>query len=514
MKIETENLENRQVKLTVEVEPEALETARHRAARKIAQRSKIPGFRPGKAPYSVVLRFYGEAAVTEEAVEFLIDNIYPKVIEEAGIEPYGPGKLEKIVSLEPTILEFVIPLDASVVLGDYHSIRFPYTPPEVTEEEIQQTLTDIQARQAILEPADHPAQEGDVVYYHVAGEINEADEPTVFLDESDASSIILAEDVTDKSEWPYGGFSRNLIGLSSGDEKTIETTLPEDYGDENLRDKPVVITVIVKEIKSRILPAIDDELAQGLGEYADLPTLREDIRTALQRQKSDLYNREYDEQVIHALVEGSSFEYPPQMLDAEIDSVVKNFERRLANMNMDLDLYLKTRAMDLNAFREEAKPMAEEHLKETLALYEVGHAENIQIETEELEQETARTMSSLSQALSKKESRRLNDESVLRNIMTNVAADMYNEKVLTRLRDIARGKADEELPTAAEAPAEAVAESGDSDNNLAESDLAAEPTEAISADLAGSADLSESVDLSAVETAENEAGDTAAADNT
>ena len=87
----------------------------------------------------------------------------------------------------------------------------------------------------------------------------------------DASSIILAEDVTDKSEWPYAGFSRNLIGLSSGDEKTIETTLPEDYGDENLRDKPVVITVIVKEVKSRILPAIDDELAQGLGEYADLP---------------------------------------------------------------------------------------------------------------------------------------------------------------------------------------------------------------------------------------------------
>ena len=163
MKIDTQPLEDHQVKLTVEVENEKLSEAKIRAARQLAKKVKIPGFRPGKAPYQVVVRQIGDAAILEEAMELLIDDIYPKVIEEADIHPYGPGKLEQIVSTEPPTFEFVIPLEAKVVLGDFRSIRRPYELKEIPEQDVENVLDDLRERQAVIEPVDRPAQPGDLV---------------------------------------------------------------------------------------------------------------------------------------------------------------------------------------------------------------------------------------------------------------------------------------------------------------------------------------------------------------
>ena len=117
LKIETNYLEDHQAQLKVEFDAEQLNDAKQRAARKIARQTKIPGFRPGKAPYGIVLRTVGEAAILEEAMEILIDDQYPKIIEESKIKPYGPGQLENVVSFDPPIFEFKVPLDAEVTLG-------------------------------------------------------------------------------------------------------------------------------------------------------------------------------------------------------------------------------------------------------------------------------------------------------------------------------------------------------------------------------------------------------------
>ena len=176
MKIDTTTLENHQVKLTVEVEPESLESAKHRAARQIAKKTKIPGFRPGKAPYPVIVRQIGEAAILEEAIDLLVQDVYPKAIDEAGIHPYGPGKLENVASMEPPKFEFVIPLEAEVELGDFHSIRRTYEPAPVTEKQVDDVVEDLRDRQAILEPVTRPAQEGDVVYVRIDGQRLNPDE--------------------------------------------------------------------------------------------------------------------------------------------------------------------------------------------------------------------------------------------------------------------------------------------------------------------------------------------------
>ena len=175
MKIEKQLLDDHQVKLTVEIESDKMDGMKRRAAKKIARSIKVSGFRPGKAPYAVILKQVGEAAILEEALEMLVDDIYPQVLKEAEIEPYGPGKLDNVKSMDPAILEFVIPLDAEVTLGDYASIRKSYEPGITTEEDIDNVLKDLQERQAIIEPVDHPAKEGDLVSIKISAKRNSTD---------------------------------------------------------------------------------------------------------------------------------------------------------------------------------------------------------------------------------------------------------------------------------------------------------------------------------------------------
>ena len=125
LKIETQPREDHQVTLIVEVDPQQMESSRHRAARKISERTKIPGFRPGKVPYDVVLRFIGEERIANEAVDLVLDEVYPEALKQAEVEPSGPGSLEKVESLDPPKFVLTVPLMPTVDLGNYHSIRLP-----------------------------------------------------------------------------------------------------------------------------------------------------------------------------------------------------------------------------------------------------------------------------------------------------------------------------------------------------------------------------------------------------
>ena len=163
MKIQSEPREDQQLALTVEFEESELDAFKQKAARQIARRVRIPGFRPGKAPYPIILRTVGENAVVEQAVELLVDEKYPEIIKEADIHPYGPGSLEEIVQLVPPVLKFVVPLEADVTLGDYQSIKHLYEPREINDQEVEDVIKEQQQRQAILTPVERPAEAGDAV---------------------------------------------------------------------------------------------------------------------------------------------------------------------------------------------------------------------------------------------------------------------------------------------------------------------------------------------------------------
>ena len=186
MKIDSERLEDHQVKLTVEFEDEIFEGYKRRAARQIAKRTKIPGFRPGKAPYHIIVRTVGEQPVIERGLEYLVDDQYPRIIEEANIDPYGPGQIEEIVSFEPLVLEFVIPLAAEIKLGDYHSIRIPYELQVIGEDDVNEVLDNLRQSQAIEE-----AERGNVAL--ATRRLRTAGERLLEMGQDDLGQTMLVE---------------------------------------------------------------------------------------------------------------------------------------------------------------------------------------------------------------------------------------------------------------------------------------------------------------------------------
>ncbi len=481
MKIETQVLEDHQAKLTVEVEPERLDSMKQRAAAKLAKKVRVPGFRPGKAPYHVIVKQIGEGAILEEAVELLVDEIYPEVIEQAEIKPYGPGKLEKIASTEPMTLEFVIPLEAQVELGDYQSIRRPYAPDVVTDEDVERVVRDLQDRQAILEPAERPVQPGDLATVRLsaerqptaedeapaaedtaaeagtesetseAGDASEAAEPapakdlTLIRERSMPLVVYEAETPEAKEEWPFPGFTSQLIGMNAGEEKTIEYTWPEDAAQENLRGTTATFHFTLENVKERQLPEVNDEFVQTLeGDLETVDELRKNIREMLEQQSQQGYNQGYDDAILEQAVEMSTFHYPPQMLEREIDVVIDDLEHRLEHQNMDMDLYLKSRGMDQEALRAEVKPVAENRIKRSLFLSEFSRAMNIQIPPEELQQEAMSTLSYLYNSLPKKDQKKLANRDVYNNIVSNVLIDLMSRRSLERFRDLASGKLEQD----------------------------------------------------------------------
>jgi trigger factor len=443
LNIEQKPLENHQIKLTVQVDPSKLEEAKHRAARQISQQKKIPGFRPGKAPYPIVLRTIGEEAILDEALDILVKDIYPKAIEESKIKPYGPGSLENMPKLDPPTFEFIVPLEPEVTLGDYKKIRIPYKLKAITKKDINKVLEDLRERQVVLEPSDQPAKEGDQVYIKLSiDRINPAEgEIPSLVSDRRMPVVITTAKTENKAEWPYPGFAQTLVSLSKGEEKLYRHTYPNDSEFKDLRGKETEIKVEVEEIKKRILPEVNDEFAQSVGEqYDNLDALTVDIRTSLEKQASDEYNDGYNDKIMKEILKDTTVKYPPQMLEREIDMYIHQLEDRLAQQKLDMDTYLKMRKIDTVALRDETKPLAEERLKRTLVLLEVSKAENIKVENTELESESMRTLDELGRMMAPDKAKKTLTNEFVRGMIGNIGADLLVQHTWSYLQSVARGE--------------------------------------------------------------------------
>ena len=473
MKIESSALENHQVKLIVEFDADQFEEAKHRAARKLAKRVKIPGFRPGKAPYNVIVRHVGEDALVEEGVELLVDDVYPKIIEQAEIKPYGPGRLENIAKLDPLTMEFVVPLRAEVELGDFRSIRVPYQVTQVTDEEVDAVIDNLRQRQAVEETADRPAAENDRLHLRLSAKrygVEQDDESGSLIDEQSFSVIISPAGQDTDIEWPFSGFSRELIGASAGDEKTILYSFPEDSTFESLRGETAEFSITIEDLKARTLPELNDEFVQSLGDYPDLESLRSEIRKSIEARALRDYHSEYDDRVVDEVVAQATLKYPPQMIDNEIHEVIHQLERRLKSQGLDLDTYLKTRDIDVDGLREETRPVAETRVKRSLVLFKIAEEEAIEVSEDELQEEADRTINSITQYMSEPDKRKVTSRQVMPDLVGNIYAEMRIDRTLEHLRTISQGKLAPNDPESApaipesEPAAEATAEEPAPDN--------------------------------------------------
>jgi trigger factor len=434
LNVKTQDLENRQVEMTVEVPEDRFRAAMQAAARRLAKDVKIPGFRPGKAPYEVILNKVGHEAIFEEALDGLGQEMYREAIKESDLNPYAPGTLEEIVSQDPLVLRFTVPLEPNVELGDYQKVRVPFETPEVSDEEFEKVLEEIRQSRALIEPADRPAQMSDVVIIDVTSELKapEAGEDTSIMDMK-GTEILLSED----ARWPIQGIAEHLVGIEAGQELDFEATFPEDYPVESLRQREAKFHVKCVEVKSRLIPEWSDDLAQSMGEFNDLLDLRLKLRDNLIQSAQQEADSNYTEEVMAALVDKADFEYPPILLEEGIDELVTEWSKSLASQNMTLDDYLKIEGKTLDDLREELLPQAQNRLLKALVLGKIVEEENLEVDDQEIDEQIERIVEPFKERAG--EFRKVIDTPEGRR---RIRLDLLTEKAFKRIIAIAKGEGD------------------------------------------------------------------------
>ncbi len=376
MKITTESLENRQVILTIEVDEERTQQAMRRAARQIAKQVNIPGFRKGKAPYGVIVQRHGEDTVRQEAADMLTQEVYLEALEQEDIEPYAPGALDEVV-LHPITFRLTIPLRPTVDLGDYRNYRLKPPKVKVSKKEVQQALEAIREQNAVLEPVDRPAALNDMVVMDLAGQTADG---VVFLKGSDARILLDAE-----STEPAPGFAEAIVGMEADEERTFTLTLPDDFPREELQGQEAEFTAKLAEVYERILPELDDDLARTVGNIDSFKELQEHVRGQLRQAAQEKAGEEYAGQVLEAIIEQTQVEYPPMMLEEELDAVVEDFKQQVRHQaRLSLEDYLRTQGKAMEELREELRPQATARLKRALVMGEVVRLEGLEVDEEEI----------------------------------------------------------------------------------------------------------------------------------
>jgi trigger factor len=475
LKIESEPREDHQVRLLVELEPEVLEKFKHQAARKIAEKAKIPGYRPGKAPYAIIKRFYGDDALNEQAVELIVDDQYSKILEEAKIKPAAAGQLDEVVSYDPLKLAFVVPLEPEVVLGDYHAIRQEYNLEPVTEEEVNRVIHNLQTSYAVAEPAERPAQETDLVYVKMKGVLAHPaeGEDAEVIRESSYQFVIGDTDDT----WPREGFSKELIGLSAGEVKTIQYSFPEDHTSEKLKGKEIEFTVNVQAVKSMKLPELNDEFAKSIGgNFSTMEDVRTSIHTEIEQNRTQEYDEKFMATLVDTITSEATIKYPPQLVKDEEDHLLEHFQEDLKGQKMDMDTYLKTRQMDKATFIEkEINPVAVKRLQRRLVLDKITHEEGIQLNIEELKTTVAATMSQLQNEPDYKNYQKRGQlENLVNAVTLDTAGRLLNRDTVERLKTIAKGEF--KLEAVVESEAEPVVAAEENEAEPAASSTEGEPS--------------------------------------
>ncbi len=472
MNIEKQFVEDHQVRLTIQVEESDWQKAKRQAARQLSKSIKIPGFRPGRAPYNTVVRHVGEGAIIQEALEITINDVYAKAIEKAEIEPYGPGRLAEMEEFDPPVFEFIIPLEPDVELGDYKNIQAPYDPPEAGDEEIDEVIDSIRRQHAVNESVDRPAEEGDIVYMRVSAkrlDVEDEEEAT-FIDQQFSSARLGQKDsATDHQFFP--GFSEHLVGMAPDDTKTFTHTYPDDHEDEELLGKEVEFEVIVTNVQGYALPDLDDEFAQTVSEFDTFEEMRADIKENLEARKQYQYDSEYEEEVIEKVIADCQLSYPPQAIEDEKEDRISLLEANLEEQNLSKEMYLQFRNLSEEEFEEEMTESAVKKVERTLVLHIIADQEDIEPDTEVLNETLNDAIETATADMTPQQIREAQEDGRMAYFASMVASDMIMDKTVKYLTAIAKGDLDPDQEEQSEseeeteaAEQESVPEEGATDN--------------------------------------------------
>jgi trigger factor len=370
--------------LEVELPPERLSRAIDDAVRRLARRNRVPGFRPGKAPRHVLERQLGPGVVLDEAVEHLVQDAYRAALIEKEVLPLTSPDVQIVQAEEgkPLIFKANVPVRPEVRLGDYRNFNFRPEIETIDGPKVDKVIDELRDQNATLAPVeDRGAKKGD---YAVIGFVGTRDGEPFEGGSADRMPLVIGEDRL------IPGFEEHLEGLRVGESREFDVTFPDDYAEATLAGKATHFGVDLKELREKILPDADDALAQTLGDYADLATMRADVEKRLERNAIDRARHEFADKIIEYAVANATLDLPDLLIDQEVEVMHDEFRSSLAGRGITEEAYLKVTGQTDPELHAEFRPRAEKRVNTLLVLSRIAETEGLTVSDEEVEAEVAR----------------------------------------------------------------------------------------------------------------------------
>ncbi len=384
MSFTIEKLDKNMAKLTIEVSVEDFEKAVEVAYQKNKGKIEVPGFRKGKVPRKMIEQMYGKEVFFEDAANEVIPEAYEKAYDECEEEIVSAPKIEvtQIEAGKPFIFTAEVALKPEVKLGKYKGIKVDKVAVEVTEEEVNEAIeTERKNSARTVSVEDRPIQDGDTTVIDFEGFVD-----GVAFEGGKGENYPL----TIGSHSFIDTFEEQLIGKSINDEVEVNVTFPEDYHAEELKGKPALFKVTIKEIKENQLPELDDEFAEEVSAYDTFAEYKESVKKNLEEKKEADAKNAKEEAVVEAIIADAEMEIPEAMIATQQRQMVDEFAQRLAMQGLSMEQYSQFTGMTAATMMEQVKPQAEKRIKSRLVLEAVVEAEKIEVSDAEYEEELAK----------------------------------------------------------------------------------------------------------------------------
>ena len=381
MSVQVENLEKNTAKLTIEVPAEKFEEAVQHSYNKNKGKFNIPGFRKGKAPFNMIKKMYGVGVFYEDAVDEVIDASYPDAAKESGLEIVSRPSIsiEEIEEGKAFVYTATVAVKPEVTLGQYKGVEVQKTKSEVTEEDIETEIKRAREKNSrLITVEDRGIEDGDQVTIDFDGSVD-----------GKRFEGGKAEDypLTIGSHTFIDNFEEQLIGKTTGEECEVNVTFPAEYHVEELKNKPAVFKVKVKEIQRKELPEANDDFASEVSDFDTMEEYKKDLAEKLQAEKVEAAKTADEDKVVAKVIENATMEIPDQMVEEQVNGMVNDYARRLESQGISFKQYVEITGMTAEKIGEQMKPQAIKRIQTRLVLEAVVKAENIQADDAAVEEQ-------------------------------------------------------------------------------------------------------------------------------
>ena len=440
MKATWEKIEKNLGVLEVEVEAERVAAALDKAFNKVVKKANVPGFRKGKVPRPIFESRFGVESLYQDAIDILLPEVYGEAVEQADIFPVDRPEvdIEQFAKGQAFIFKAKVTVKPEVKLGQYKGLEVPAQKAEVTEDELNAELTRLQERHAELVVVEEEAAvNGDIAVIDFDGSVD-----GVPFEGGSAERHSL--ELGSNSFIP--GFEEQVVGMATGDFKDVEVTFPDSYHAENLAGKAAVFKVKLHEIKRKQLPELDDEFAKDVSEFDTLEEYTADLKAQLESRKQEELKGTRENAVVDAAAANAEVEIPEAMIKSEVANMVRDFDNRLRQQGMNMDMFLSFSGQTREDLEGQMKGDAEKRVRNNLVLEVIAKEENIEVSEEEVTQELANMAESFKRS----------PEEIRSILAANGSLSSLNEEISLRktIELLVSSSVEVEAPAAEEASAE------------------------------------------------------------